>query len=208
VFDERAWSFTRTGNVLIPRIMGYIDLNAPEAGLVSDPLEWKHCGYAATIGVRTPFRWHKPELGLRCLSPDLSKAREHYRKLVDSYSRWLNSLKQVDRHWLDGHDPRSARARNQLPEVEYAALTDFTLRQALEAGSLVPSLGMDGSDLRLLGMKWFAGASERQIASIWQVDHHSVNWRAHQIRKRLERIPGAKEELMGLLRAALLWVPD
>jgi len=60
----------------------YVDLNSVEAGRCERPEDWGWSGYAATLGLAPPRRFHDPSDLLALFASDPRKARTAYRTFV------------------------------------------------------------------------------------------------------------------------------
>lgn len=69
------------------RLCQYIALNPVEARLCSDPAAWEWSGYAATVGLAEPCRFHDVPALLAHIGPNTRRGRARYVRLVDDALR-------------------------------------------------------------------------------------------------------------------------
>jgi putative transposase len=83
--------------------MIYIDLNMVRAGVVSHPLEWKHCGYTDLFGGRLRYVVLDRELLLELMgAKDMDQWKREYGRLVDdAIRRKLTSVMLRDGRWTE-----------------------------------------------------------------------------------------------------------
>jgi REP element-mobilizing transposase RayT len=82
-------------------LLSYIPLNPVRAGLVDEPEEWPWSGYGATVGLRHPRRFHKPNELLRMFARDRATAIGRYKAFVqesrgrDGRSEWSDQVREA-----------------------------------------------------------------------------------------------------------------
>jgi REP element-mobilizing transposase RayT len=203
VFESSHHSFERWGSSLLLYILKYFFLNPVVAGLVDDPLDFPFSSFAPTIGIAPKPDWLKPERLLRCLSPDLERARVTFRKYVENGRASAAQAWHLVDVWLR-KNTTSRGMHGKVHALEYAAMMAMDLSKSLRADTGLP---LQPTDLLMLALDEIGGAPQTLTAMVLNKSQGWISRRLSWIRS-LRQDDRAGVAMDRVIQEALLAVPD
>jgi hypothetical protein len=173
---------TGAGSLIYTARYGF--LNPVVAGMVLAPGDYPYSTYLATIGRAELPEGIRPERILRCFSDNLGTAREKLKSYVEVLTPEHPIVREAFLRVGDDH-PRSAKAKKCRWILEFTALTAAALRCDLAGVGPLEGLGLDRSDLQLIGIQQITGASGSMIAKVLGLPKSSINKSLARIKAEL-----------------------